>query len=145
MSHEKYENCTPIQASAIKKGDYAILKGRPCKIIAKSVCKTGKHGHAKCSFIGIDVFTGKKIEDMCSSTHGMYQPILVKDEYDLLNIDEENYMSLMTENGEQKEDLQLLENDLGEEIRQKFESDEEVTVLKWGSEEAVISYKILKD
>lgn len=36
-----------------------------------STSKTGKHGHAKCNFTAIDIFTGKKLEDMCPSTHNV--------------------------------------------------------------------------
>merc|ERR1712023_549137 len=37
----------PLQASAIKKGAHAVMKGHPCKVIETSTSKTGKHGHAK--------------------------------------------------------------------------------------------------
>ena len=36
-----------------------------------STSKTGKHGHAKCNFTALDIFTGKKLEDMCPSTHNV--------------------------------------------------------------------------
>lgn len=36
-----------------------------------STSKTGKHGHAKCNFTATDIFTGKKLEDMCPSTHNV--------------------------------------------------------------------------
>lgn len=36
-----------------------------------STSKTGKHGHAKCNFTAIDIFNGKKLEDMCPSTHNV--------------------------------------------------------------------------
>jgi translation elongation factor P/translation initiation factor 5A len=34
---------------------------RPCKVSDVSSSKTGKHGHAKCHFVAIDIFNGKKV------------------------------------------------------------------------------------
>ena len=52
----------PMQCSSIKKNGYAVLKGRPCKVVETSTSKTGKHGHAKVHMVGIDIFSGKKYE-----------------------------------------------------------------------------------
>jgi len=138
----------PIQANQIKKGTLAILKDRPCKIINVAFSKTGKHGHAKCHFHGSDVFTDKKYEDICPSTHMMSQPVLDRIEYDLVNIDDDGYLSLMSKDAVSKNDLALPETEMANEIREKFDSGISLIliVLSWGSvEEAVISYKVSDD
>jgi hypothetical protein len=40
-----------------------------CQVVDVSTSKTGKHGHAKCNFTAVDIFTGKKYEDMMPSSH----------------------------------------------------------------------------
>lgn len=135
----------PIQASAIKKGGFAVLKDRPCKITNMATSKTGKHGHAKIHFHGIDVFTDKKYEDICPSTHTMQEPVLTRTEYDLMDIDEDDYLSLIHADGNTKDDLMLPGSELGENIRKNFDDEKMVilTILSWGDvEESIISFKI---
>merc|ERR1739845_15741 len=71
MSDGEFENSgsgasltVPSQASGIKKSGYMIIKGRPCKVVDCSTSKTGKHGSAKVHFTAIDIFSGKKYEEM---------------------------------------------------------------------------------
>lgn len=42
-----------------------MLKQFPCKIVETAIAQPGKHGHSKIHFIGLDIFTGKKHEEIC--------------------------------------------------------------------------------
>ena len=64
----------PVAAGELKKGDHVCINGFPCKIADISTSKTGKHGHAKCHFVAIDIFTGKKYEDLQPSSHNCDVP-----------------------------------------------------------------------
>ncbi len=89
----------PAQASAIKKGGYVVLKGRPCRVVDTSTSKTGKHGSAKCHITAIDIFTNKKIEEISPSTHTMQVPNISRKEYTLVDVSSDGYVSLMAEDG----------------------------------------------
>ena len=41
------------------------MRDKPCKVVDMSTSKTGKHGHAKVNFTGVDIFTGKKVRVLC--------------------------------------------------------------------------------
>jgi len=136
----------PMEAGQIKKGGYMMIKGRPCKVLSISVSKTGKHGHAKCNFTATDIFTGKKLEDMVPSTHGTTVPIVIKADWEIIDISEDGELTLMDEGGNQKVDLNLptIPEGFGEEIRTAWDDGANtimVTVQSAVGEEAVISYK----
>ena len=96
----------PCEAGQIKKGGFMMIKGKPCKVLSISVSKTGKHGHAKCNFLAVDIFTGKKYEDMVPSTHGTTVPVVKREDWEIIDIDD-NELTLMDEAGNQKTDLNL--------------------------------------
>merc|ERR1712084_113140 len=84
------------------------IKGRPCKCIEVSTTKTGKHGHAKAHIVAIDIFTGKKLEDLCPTSHNLEVPFVKRTEYTLLSADENTgEVSLLNEDGTTKDDLNL--------------------------------------
>ncbi|KAK7309827.1 hypothetical protein RJT34_06880 [Clitoria ternatea] len=97
----------PQQAGTIRKNGYIVIKNRPCKVVEVSTSKTGKHGHAKCHFVGIDIFTGKKLEDIVPSSHNCDVPHVNRTDYQLIDISEDGFVSLLTESGGTKDDLRL--------------------------------------
>jgi len=98
----------PQQAGEIRKGSHLMIKGHPCKCIEVSTSKTGKHGHAKAHIVAIDIFTGKKMEDLCPTSHNLEVPFVKRSEYQILNADgDSGEVSLLQESGETKDDLNL--------------------------------------
>merc|ERR1711970_414206 len=119
----------PQQCSALRKGGFVMIKNRPCKIVDMSTSKTGKHGHAKVHLVALDIFTGKKLEDICPSTHNMNVPIVTRKDYQLLDITDEGYASLYGQ-----------DDGVGNEIKERHGKEENplVTVLKACGEERLV-------
>jgi len=132
----------PMQCSALRKNGHVVIKGRPCKIVDMSTSKTGKHGHAKVHLVAIDIFTGKKLEDISPSTHNMDVPNVSRNEYQLVNIDD-GYLNLMNNDGVSKDDVKVPEGDLGRDIAAGFDEGKDllVTIISAMNEEAAISFK----
>jgi translation initiation factor 5A len=135
----------PMEAGQIRKGGHIVIKGRPCKVANVSVSKTGKHGHAKCNFTAIDIFTGRKYEDIVPSTHGTSVPNVSRADFTLVDIGEDGFLSLMDDDGELKEDLQLPDypEELAGQVREAFESGQSLilTVLSAMDHEQIIAFK----
>jgi len=135
----------PRQCSALRKNGHVVIKGRPCKIMDMSTSKTGKHGSAKVHLTAIDIFSGKKYEDISPSTANMEVPNIQRLEYILMDITD-NYLSLMCDDGDTKDDVPVPQGDVGKEIREKWsskgdEDDVYVTVIRSMNEEAAVSVR----
>ncbi|KAL2267509.1 hypothetical protein VTJ83DRAFT_4786 [Remersonia thermophila] len=133
----------PMQCSALRKNGFVVIKGRPCKIVDMSTSKTGKHGHAKVHLVALDIFTGKKLEELCPSTHNMNVPVVKRSEYTLIDISDDGFLSLMTADGDTKHDVKVPDGDLGARIQSLFREDKEllITVQTAMEEEAAIDVK----
>ncbi|KAK0714624.1 translation initiation factor eIF-5A [Lasiosphaeris hirsuta] len=134
----------PMQCSALRKNGHVVIKGRPCKIVDMSTSKTGKHGHAKVHLVAIDIFTGKKLEELCPSTHNMDVPNVKRMEYQLIDISDDDFLNLMDDGGNAKDDVRMPDGEVGEKIIKLFKTEEKdtnVTVLTAMGEEIAIDAK----
>ena len=128
-------NSFPQQCSSLRKNGFVLIKDRPCKIVEMSTSKTGKHGHAKVHLVGIDIFTGKKYEDICPSTHNMMVPVVVRKEYPLMDISDDGFVSLLDEDkNETRDDIKLPSGELG-----KFEINHQLYLINF----KLFKYKII--
>eukprot|EP01116_Phalansterium_solitarium_P001599 TRINITY_DN11413_c0_g1_i1.p1 TRINITY_DN11413_c0_g1~~TRINITY_DN11413_c0_g1_i1.p1 ORF type:complete len:156 (+),score=50.31 TRINITY_DN11413_c0_g1_i1:775-1242(+) len=134
----------PAQCSSLRKGGYVVMKGFPCKIMDMSTSKTGKHGHAKVHLVGVDIFTGKKYEDLSPSTHNMDVPEVTRVDYQLCDVTDDGFVSLMSLDGSNtKDDLRVPEGELGDQLRAAFKDGKDilVSVLSALDQEAIIALK----
>merc|ERR1719352_1625345 len=84
-----------------------MIKGNPCKVSDVSTSKTGKHGHAKCHFVAIDIFTGKKMEDLVPAGHTTAIPFVKKEELQCIDADDDDFLTCMTALGDTRSDLKM--------------------------------------
>ena len=75
------------------------------------------------------------------------QPVITKQDYQLIELDEDDFFTLLDENGSVREDLTLdpEDNDLTNRLKEDFKAGKEITVTiqKCLQKEKVISYKVV--
>merc|ERR1711935_1060612 len=138
----------PMQAGNVRKGGFMVIKGRPTKVIEVTTSKTGKHGHAKCHFTATDIFTGKKMEELVPSSHNLEVPIVSREDYTLVDLNDEGFLGLMDDTGNVREDLKLPSGHddaeaLARQIQVQWDDGKELvlTVLKSMGEEQINATK----
>ena len=97
------------EAGGLHKGDHIMMQGKPCKITSTTKAKPGKHGSAKAIIKGVNLLDGKTVEQSFGTGDQVDCPIIKRTEYTLLGVTDDDFLQLMDENGEQKEDVRLPE------------------------------------
>ena len=93
------------QAATISKNGYIIVKGRPYKVVEVSTAKIRKHGHAKCHFVARNIFNGKNIEDIVSSSHNCDVPHVNHTNFQLIGKYGDVFFIMLANNGNIKDDI----------------------------------------
>ena len=72
-------------------------------------------------------FVGKKLEDICPSTHNMEVPNVKRKDYQLIGV-EDDFLSLMDDTGDTRDDLKCPEDSVGDEIREAIAAERDILV-----------------
>lgn len=131
----------PLEAGQLKKGGYVVINGRPCKIVEITTSKVGKHGHAKAHIVGIDIFTGKKLEENQPTGHTMAVPRISRNDYMVCDVNE-GLVTVLDDKGNELT-FPVPEGELGETLKRRFDNGDAlvVTVLSAMGEEAIVAVK----
>ena len=136
-----------VDSNRLKVGSLVMMKGNPCKVTDVSTAKPGKHGSAKVILKGKDVLTAKVYECTYHAGDMVDAPIVTRQEYTLLNIDDVT-LELLDPNGEVKSDVDLPTEehlkDVAATIQKIFEEGKKeclVTVLTCLGKELVIEVR----
>ena len=113
--------------------------------------------------VGIDIFTGKKYEDVVQTSHNIEVPKIVNKEYSVsflvsllllqnngmyriqvIDISEDGSVTIVDKYNEKRTDIMLPDSDLADEIRQKFNEklSISVTVTKATGIEGITDYTV---
>lgn len=123
-----------VSAGSLHKGDLVMIKGHPCKVVSFSTAKTGKHGSAKAMITGIDIFSSNKYECTFSTGDTVDAPIVKRTEYNLINIEDDGYVTLLNDAGDTKEDLTLPADEWLKDVHDKIKE-----IFEDGSKEVIVT------
>ncbi|CAD2217205.1 Eukaryotic elongation factor 5A hypusine, DNA-binding OB fold, putative [Angomonas deanei] len=130
--------CTyQISVRDLKKGAYVCVDNRPCKVDFVGLPPRGKIGNGKVYLTATEIFTGFPAPPRIVYVGGDIEvPVVKTATYSVIDIQpNENsslpdHLSLMTEEGESREDLDLPPDaTLAAQIKEQFEAGKEVNVV----------------
>ncbi|CAI5957727.1 unnamed protein product, partial [Closterium sp. NIES-65] len=75
-------------------------------VVETSTTVTAK-GNKKCNFVGTDLFTKERWEEMAPYSHSVEVPKVNFSDYTVLDITSEGMLSLMSHTGDTRDDLPL--------------------------------------
>ncbi|KAI9372549.1 hypothetical protein BJX61DRAFT_542570 [Aspergillus egyptiacus] len=139
----------PIPCHFVRIGDILILQGRPCQVIRISVSpQTGQH-----RYLGVDLFT-KELHEESSFISNPSPSVVVQTmlgpvykTYRILDIREDNSIVAMTENGDVKQGLPVVNQaNLYKRMRDAFlegRGSVRALIINDGGRELVVDFKVV--
>jgi translation elongation factor P/translation initiation factor 5A len=144
-----FPDTVSIPTHHIRTGDLLILQGRPCQVIRITTsAQTGQH-----RYLGVDLFTKQLHEESSSVSRPspsvvvqtMYGPLFKQ--YRVLDIRDDGRVVAMTETGDVKQGLSVLDQGgLSSRLREAFADGRgsvRVLVISDGGRELAVDYKVI--
>jgi len=98
----------PVQCGKLRKGSYVLLGDTPCSIAQITFAKGGKHGASKAKIVGKGLLTGKTtVLNGVPSNKRMEAPVVRRCLYELIDCDEDGYLTVIDEEGNVRSDLSV--------------------------------------
>ena len=113
--------CEKTDTNRLKNGSLIMIKGFPCKVTEATTAKPGKHGSAKVILKGKDVLTSKVYECTFHAGDMVDAPIVKRNEFTLLNIDDTT-LELLDGQGEMKSDVNLPEEEHLKDVKNNIQA-----------------------
>eukprot|EP01080_Neovahlkampfia_damariscottae_P007376 gene7376-11698_t len=107
----------PEKPTNLKRGNFILMNERPCKIVDFQITRTGKHGHSKIFITATDIFNSFKLTECfgAGTVQSVSVPKVTIEEYELIDIDDDDYLELLGKNGDFfEEEIQLYGDELQE-------------------------------
>jgi len=115
---EDEHRMTFASVNDLHKGCYVMMKGGfPCKVVEIARSKQGKHGSAKVSVTALDIFTGRKHEDLYPSSKNVEVPDVSKIELEVQAIENNCLVVKQLKDGKPHAPVALPEDEMGEKIK----------------------------
>jgi translation initiation factor 5A len=118
-----------MEFTDIKKGCHIVMNDNcVVKVVDVTFCKPGKHGGAKKVTMGVDVITDAKYIETFTH-HTILKPFeIYRNKYLVMYIDEDGYLFLLVDNGEEKNDVKVTEKRLWDDITLGLEKEDELNI-----------------
>ena len=102
-------NTELAEAGRMKPGSLIMMRDGvfPCKVTSFSTAKPGKHGSAKAMVTAKDIFTDTAYVETFHTGDMIPRPIVTRVEFVCLDVDDSDSVTLLTTDGDVKEDLDL--------------------------------------
>ncbi|KAI9335822.1 hypothetical protein DFJ73DRAFT_26304 [Zopfochytrium polystomum] len=99
---------TAVRSAELRVNDHAVINDRPCQINDISFTLEGLHLRGrKVSLVGVDVHTGQSHRCTVPENSFVSIPTVVRSEFTLLDVTADGFMSLLTDDGQTKEDVKV--------------------------------------